>query len=229
MGEHNYYVPKPNNRRRKKRKNRNRMLAVLSTLVILLLLTSIGDDTATPAPTSSPVVIATPIPTPESSAVPTTVPTAAPQTSTDIQVLSQLGLPIPDENGKTTYTGQVGYQFDADGNALIESLFDQSVIEIEALDWVDDACIVVEDGSILIVIMTNAALNDETVKDLVDSAIRRLSSTVSWFSEYTSPSRDNYGSLYDDYFLTVGVFASSSQKQMAKCTKAKLSNTLRWK
>ena len=240
MSQRNYYVPESNRRRgnkkRRRRKNNNRLMTILCgiiiillLLVIILLVASMGSDTSSVTPTAEPTIIATPIPTPEPTAIPTPEPTATPSTNTDIQVLSQLGLPIPDESGKTTYTGQVGYKFNEDGSAIIESLFDQGVIEIESLDWVDDACVVVDKSSITIVVMANGALNDDTVKDLIDSSIRRLSSTVSLSSRYTSPSRDNYGSLYDEYFLTVGVYASGSQKEMARCTKAKLSNTLRWR
>ena len=239
MSQRNYYVPESSKRmgnKRRKRKNKNRLMAILCGVIIVLLLlliillvASMNSDTSVATPTPEPTAIATPIPTPEPTTIPTADPTVTPNTTTDIQVLSQLGLPIPDEKGKTSYTGQVGYKFNEDGSAIIESLFDQGVIEIEALDWVDDACVVVEGYNITIVIMANGALNDNTVKDIVDSAIRRLSSTLSMSSKYTSPSKDNYGSLYDDYFLTVGVFASGSQKEMARCTKAMLSNTLRWK
>lgn len=239
MSQRNYYVPEPNKRRgnkRRRRRHNNLFMAILLGIIIvilllaiILLLSSMVSDTTVAVPTPEPTIISTPIPTPELTPIPTVEPTSPTKTNTNNQLLSQLGLPVPDENGKTTYIGEVGYKFNEDGSAIIESLFDQGVIEIEALDWVEDACVVVDESNITIVIMTNSALNDDTVKDLIDSAIRRLSSAASLSSKYTSPSKDNYGSLYDDYFLTVGVYASTTQKEMARCTKARLSNTLRWR
>ncbi len=125
-------------------------------------------------------------------------------------------LPQKDEEGRTTYVGDVGWLFDENGNAILESLFDESVLWIEEIPGVYDACITVEEGKyynkINIAIVTDKMLSVEEAKDIADSAARNVGNCFSLSGKYEGPSQNSFGGIFDEYGLLIGVFSKSGKQ-----------------
>lgn len=125
-------------------------------------------------------------------------------------------LPQPDENGKTTYTGEIGWLFNEDGSAIKESLFDEAVRWIEEIPGVYDACIIVKEGekygNINLAIVVSPTPTIDEAKDIADSAIRQMGMLFGMTNEYEGPNAKSFGTLYDEYNLLVGVFTQAGKQ-----------------
>lgn len=140
-------------------------------------------------------------------------------------------LPQPDEKGRTTYSGEIGWLFDEKGNFIKESLFDEAVLWIEEIPGVYDACIVVETGkyydTINIIIMASPTPSKTEAKELADSAVRNVGNLFSMMDGYKGPSKNYFGSIFDEYALLVGVY-SLSKNQIVLGAAAKGTQRLTW-
>lgn len=119
-------------------------------------------------------------------------------------------LPQPDEKGRTTYSGEIGWLFDDNGDYILESLFDEAVLWIEEIPEVYDVCIVTEEGkyynSLNIAIVCNSRPSVSEAKEIADSAIRIIGSLFGMTDNYDGPTKDNFGTIFDDYMTLIAVF-----------------------
>ena len=119
-------------------------------------------------------------------------------------------LPQKDEKGRTTYVGEVGWLFDDNGDYILESLFDEAVLWIEEIPEVYDVCIVTEEGkyynSLNIAIVCNSRPSVSEAKEIADSAIRTIGSLFGMTDKYDGPTKDNFGTIFDDYMTLIAVF-----------------------
>ena len=131
-------------------------------------------------------------------------------------VAEEKTLPQPDDEGKTTYLGEVGWLFDEEGNFVKESLFDQAVLWIEEIPGVYDACIIVEKGKyydrIMLAIVASPTPSVAEAKEIADSAIRQMGTLFGMTDEYEGPDAESFGTLYDDYPLLVSVFSKDGKQ-----------------
>ena len=86
---------------------------------------------------------------------------------------------------------------DAHIDATVEFMNDEPQVR--------DTSVRVDDDTIIIAVIVDAAVNEERAQDILDSAIRWLASQAA-MSHYhiDSPSSDHYGGIWDHYHLQVG-------------------------
>lgn len=123
---------------------------------------------------------------------------------------AEKSLPSPDENGKTTYVGDVGMQFDANGSFVIESLFDEAVLWIEENDNVFDAAISIQKNDykdkMSIAIIAEVTPNVAKAKDMADSALRTIGNAFSMSGKYNGPSQNSFGTIFDNYQTLICIY-----------------------
>lgn len=121
--------------------------------------------------------------------------------------------PVP-EPKKTTTKNPEPAKLD-----ITESAKEMAIETTKEDSNVQDAAIAVKGGKISFAVIVGAAINEETAKDIGDNFVRQLSA----FTDGSTPTKDYYGELYDQYdvLITVGDSAQNVIVQGAKVKGAK--------
>lgn len=104
-----------------------------------------------------------------------------------------------------------------------ETAITMAVESTKQVDGVSDAAISIKDGQISFAVIVGASTNEETAQEIGANFIRQLSS----FTEGSTPTKDYYGELYDQYDVLITV-ADSAKNVIAQGAKVKSSSKITW-
>ena len=125
-------------------------------------------------------------------------------------------LPQPDEDGITTYTGEVGLLLDENGEYIKESLFDESVRKILEIVGVAQATVEVQPAAqenehpqITISIIGKGVPSVPDAQYMGETAIRTIGDLFGMLEEYEASTAETFGTLFDAYQVMVTVLSTA--------------------
>lgn len=87
---------------------------------------------------------------------------------------------------------------------ITDTHVDQTVAFMLDEPGVSDITISVEDETVTVAVIVDAAIDEARSQEILDSAVRWLASQAAQSSDVSSPSGDNLGGIWDHYTLQVG-------------------------